>query len=449
MTKWEAFQQALRGKTVAILGAGISNRPLIPLFADWGAKVTVYDKNTALPTDVIADGRDISFCLGEDYLEHVPEEILFRSPGMRFDLPVLERARREGRVVTSEIEALFAVCPAPIFAVTGSDGKTTTTTLIYELLKEAGYRCHLGGNIGTPLLAQAWTFSPEDKVILELSSFQLHTLRQSPNVAVVTNLSPNHLDIHKSYEEYIEAKTHIFLHQTKEDTVILNGDNLPTRQLAEQAVGNVRFFSMKEEQDVWCDGEQIYLDGKSVLQVSDIRIPGWHNVENFMAAIGATRGLVSPSVIQKVAKTFGGVPHRIELVREYQGVKYYNSSIDSSPNRSRATLGVFPQKVILIAGGKDKGIPYDELGPVIAERVKHLLLIGKTADPIQKAVEATGVAVPITRCETYPQVVETAAQLAQPGDIVVLSPASTSFDLFHNFEERGDLFKSLVQQLGE
>lgn len=444
---WHQFLKELKGKSVAVLGAGISNRPLIPMFADAGAKVTVCDKNIDLNREEISGGREVSFQLGEDYLEGLCQDILLRSPGLRWDLPQLQRAVAGGSTLTSEMELFMEFCPARIIGITGSDGKTTTSTLISLMLQEQGLHCHLGGNIGTPLLPKIDEISPEDWAVLELSSFQLHTMRNSPQIAVITNLSPNHLDIHKSYEEYIEAKTNIFTHQTGRDVVVLNADNQVTAALGMQAKGDVRFFSRKRKGDVYEKDGLIYAQGEPVLYTDEILIPGGHNIENYMAAIGATLGLVSSETIRKVAKTFGGVEHRIEFVRKVKGVSYYNSSIDSSPNRSKATLSVFPQKVIMIAGGKDKGIPYDDLGPVIGEHVKHLILIGATSDKIEGAVKQCGAQVPIYRCETYEQAVNTGARLAEEGDIVVLSPASTSFDMFRNFEERGNTFKEYVNRL--
>lgn len=446
---WQHFLKELKGKSVAILGAGVSNRPLIPVFADAGAKVTVCDKNTELNREEISQGRSVSFQLGADYLSRLHQDYIFRSPGLRFDLPELQKAVAGGSCLTSEMELFMEFCPAKTIGVTGSDGKTTTTTLIDLILKEQGWRCRLGGNIGTPLLTQLDEIAEDEMVVLELSSFQLHTMKRSPDIAVITNLSPNHLDVHKSYEEYIEAKTNIFRHQNPKGALILNEDNNDTAKLGIHANGDVRFFSRKSKADVYEKDGVIYCGDSKVMDTSDIVIPGGHNIENYMAAITATLDFVSWSAVRQVAKTFGGVEHRIEFVRTVNGVSYYNSSIDSSPNRSRATLSVFPHKVIMIAGGKDKGIPYDSLGPVIAEHVKHLVLIGATADKIETSVQKTGVFVPITRCQSYDQAVRCAAEAATEGDVVVLSPASTSFDMFRNFEERGNVFKACVNRLAE
>lgn len=445
--KWHDFLKKLNGKSVAILGAGVSNRPLIPIFADAGAKVTVCDKNIELNRDEVSCGREITFQLGNDYLEYLNQDYIFRSPGLRFDLPQLKQAVEKGSILTSEMELFLQFCPAKTIGITGSDGKTTTSTLIHLFLKEEGICCHLGGNIGTPLLTKLDEIKETDVVVLELSSFQLHTMKDSPDISVITNLSPNHLDVHKSYEEYIEAKTNIFLHQNKHGVLVLNEDNDDTAKLGIYAKGDVRFFSRKRKADVYEKDGLIYVQGQVIMNTSDIVIPGGHNIENYMTAIAATLDLVKKESVIRVANTFGGVEHRIEFVRKVKGISYYNSSIDSSPNRSRATLNVFPEKVIMIAGGKDKGIPYDDLGPVIDEHVKQLILIGATADKIEEAVKKIGSKVTICRCQTYEEAVTLSFESGEEGDVVVLSPASTSFDMFRNFEERGNLFKKLVNEL--
>lgn len=453
MNQLQQWKDYIKQKTAAVLGIGISNLPLISFLAQNGAVVTACDKKSRaqLGEETVPklENMGVSLCLGENYLENLTQDIIFKTPGMRFDLPPLVAAREAGSVVTSEMEVFFALCPAPILAVTGSDGKTTTTTLIYEILKHMGYRCHLGGNIGKPLLCEVDKIRPEDKVVVELSSFQLHTMRQSPRVAVVTNLSPNHLDMHKSMDEYVDAKKNIYRFQSPGDRLVLNADNAITSQMADEAkTDDVVLFSRSPmAKGVCVRGDSIFRNGEFVLKLSDIKIPGWHNVENYMAAIAAVGEMASYDAVRQVAKTFGGVAHRIEFVAEKGGVKYYNSSIDSSPNRTKNTLSVFSQKVVLICGGKDKGIGYDEIGPVIAEKVKALVLIGATADKIESAAKAAGAKVPTVRAATYEEAVSAAKAAAQEGDIVVLSPASTSFDMFRNFEERGNLFKELVQKL--
>ncbi len=461
--KIKEFKEKIKNKKIAVLGIGISNTPLIKYLSGVDVNITAFDKNDASRLEASLkelEGYNVKYCLGEEYLKGLKGfDIIFRTPGMRYDLPELAAERERGAEITSEMEVFFDLCPAQIFAVTGSDGKTTTTTLIYTMLKEEGYNCWLGGNIGMPLLSRVEDIKPADKVVLELSSFQLHTMKKSPNIAVVTNLSPNHLDVHKSMEEYVDAKCNIFRHQSKGDKLILNYDNELTRNFAEKAKGDVIFFSRTGNIQEGCtvrNGMLVLQKGGKTTEAvkqDEIRIPGVHNIENYLAAIAAVGEYVSPETIKKVAKTFSGVEHRIELVRELKGIKFYNSSIDSSPNRTNAALRVFNQKVILIAGGKDKGIPYDEIGEPIIEKVKLLILIGATAAKIEQAVKAAaqrigkGADLPIIRCSTYEEVVNKAYENASDGDIVILSPASTSFDMFRNFEERGNLYKKIVMNL--
>lgn len=448
----DEFKKSVLNKKISVIGMGISNRPLIKYLIEYGADVTAYDRRTKEELgDIYSEFSKLGVKIvsGKDYLENLSGDIIFKTPGLRFDHPSLIKAKENGSVITSEMEVFFDICPAKIIAVTGSDGKTTTTTLIHKMMTEQGYKTWLGGNIGNPLLCDAEKMTSEDWVILELSSFQLHTMRKSPHIAVITNLSPNHLDVHKDYAEYIDAKKNIMLYQNADDKLVVNASNGETAKIGSHAKGKCVDFSSKEQAYITLDDGKIMRNGKKVIDIADIKIPGMHNVENYMAAIAAVEGLVDDNVIKSVAQSFGGVEHRIELVRIVDGVKYYNSSIDSSPNRSINTLKVFDKKVIMIAGGKDKGIPYDELGPSLAEKVKVLILIGKTADKIEDALKKTGKAdeVEVIRCGTYEEVVKTAHEKAESGDVVLLSPASTSFDMFANFEQRGNLFKKLVNEL--
>lgn len=452
MTKAELFRESIKGKNITVIGIGISNMPLIEYLCAAGANVTACDRRER---EKLGDNYDrcvslgVKLKLGEDYLEGLTDDIIYKTPGIRCDIPQLKAAAERGAHITSEMETFFELCPSHIIAVTGSDGKTTTTTLIYEIMTRAGYKTWLGGNIGKPLLSEVDKMTENDYAILELSSFQLHTMKYSPEIGVITNLSPNHLDWHRDYNEYIEAKTNIFRHMKSENRLVLNADNSDCAALLPLAHVDVRMFSRKMKASVYLDGDMIICEGEKVLDIKDIKIPGMHNVENYMAAVAAVWGLAGKEAVEYVAKNFGGVQHRIELVRELDGVRYYNSSIDSSPNRTINTLRVFPEKVIMIAGGKDKGIPYDELGAPIADHVKTLILIGATSDKIEEALKATGREgeVEVVRAQTYPEAVSAARSRAVSGDVVLLSPASTSFDMFNNFEERGDLFKKLVNEL--
>lgn len=456
MNKLDEFKYNVAGKNITVIGIGISNLPLIKYLVSLGANVTACDRRSAEDLGenyTELEKLGVKFNLGDGYLNNLLGDMIFKTPGMRYDVPELLKAKENGSIVTSEMEVFFEVCPSHIIAVTGSDGKTTTTTLIHKMMTDAGYKTWLGGNIGNPLLTDTEKMKENDWVILELSSFQLHTMRKSPEIAVITNISPNHLDMHKDYKEYIDAKKNIMLYQNEGDTLIVNADNQVTADIGKSASGAVKYFSRNGMADVYLDGNIIKRGIVEILNIKDIKIPGMHNVENYMAAIAAVSGLVSKDVIVNVAKTFGGVEHRIELVRTLDGVKYYNSSIDSSPNRTINTLRVFPNKVIIIAGGKDKGIPYDEIGPALAEHVKVLILIGATSDKIQEALDAeinktgNGKDIEVIRATSYEDAVNTARSKAHDGDVVLLSPASTSFDMFRNFEERGNLFKKIVNEL--
>ena len=453
----QQFFRYLKGKTVAFCGVGRTHMPLIKLFLEKGAVVTVRDQR---PLEKLGENGEIlrslggELRLGEDYLQDLNEDIIFRTPGMRYHLPQLEEARARGCAVTSELELFFRLCPCKIYGVTGSDGKTTTTSIIAEFLKAQGKTVHLGGNIGKPLLPEIESIAPEDVAVVELSSFQLISMRESPDVAVVTNLSPNHLDVHKDMQEYIDAKKNILLHQGALSRTVLNAGNEITAAFAPEVRGDCWMFrrGAPVERGVWCDGENIYVHGEKLLEVSQIKIPGWHNVENYMAAIAAVWGDVEPQTIRHVAETFAGVEHRAEFVRELGGVKYYNDSIATSPTRViSGMLSLFPQKILMIAGGYDKHIPFEPLGPAACEKVKTLILLGSTAQKIQDAVMAAPQyregCPEILRVETMEEAVAAAAAHAQPGDIVSLSPACAAFDLYPNFEVRGRHFKEIVNKL--
>lgn len=451
------FFQQMAHKSVTFCGIARSNLPLVPLFQKWGADVSMRDKRTLEELGEqgkALQSQGVKLILGENYLENLTEDIIFRTPGMKYTLPELVEARKRGSAVTSEMEVFFKLCPCKLYAVTGSDGKTTTTTLISEFLKAAGKTVHLGGNIGKPLLPEIETIGEEDCAVAELSSFQLISMRESPDVAVVTNLSPNHLDVHKDMQEYIDAKKNVLLHQDAFSRTVLNADNEITAGFADLTRGDTWLFSRKEKvpHGVWCDGETIFVNTKSLLPVSDIKIPGWHNVENYMAAIAAVWGEVPPECIIRVAKEFGGVEHRAELVREFEGIRYYNDSIASSPTRTiSGTLSLYDKKIILICGGYDKHIPYEPLGPKICEKVKTLILLGATAPKIEEAVKKAENyredELEILHVSSMEEAVNTAREKGTKGDIVSLSPASAAFDLYPNFEVRGRHFKELVNKL--
>ena len=455
------FFSFIKGKRIALIGMGRSHMPLIPLFTKYGAQVIACDRRDEAALGDIAkkakeDGAVLS--LGESYLDNLDVDIALRTPGMRFYCDELNALRKKGVVISSEMEIFFDICPCRIFAVTGSDGKTTTTTVIAEMLKKQGYHVFLGGNIGRPLLPEIESIRADDVAVVELSSFQLISMRQSPDVAVVTNLQPNHLDIHKDMQEYIDSKKNIILFQNENSRAVLNLDNDITRSFADAVRGECLFFSRREKVENGCylDGDTIVFSegGKTtdVLKISDIRIPGMHNVENYMTAVCAVWGTVSVTNITAVARTFSGVEHRAEFVRELDGVKYYNDSIASSPTRTASgTLSLYDFKIILIAGGYDKHLDYTELGDIIARKVKVLILLGATSEKIETAVRnskhyAENNPV-IIRVGSMDEAVNAARENAGSGDIVSMSPASASFDLYKDFDERGKHFKSLVNAL--
>lgn len=451
-SKFEEYFSSLKDKKIAVLGLGVSNRPLVRLLLEFGCDVIGCDKTPRekLDDEVLAlEKAGCKLHVGETYLDGVEADIVFRTPGMHPANPAIEALRARGAEVTSEMEVFFELCPCTLLAVTGSDGKTTTTTLVSEMLKAAGKTVWLGGNIGTPLLPLVREMKETDYAVVELSSFQLMDMKRSPARAVITNLAPNHLDIHKDMAEYIEAKTNIFRYQDERGLLILNADNAITSGF--RGNGTTRFFSRQKEADVCVTDGVICRHGEKVLPVGDILIPGVHNVENYMAAIAMVEGLVDDETIRHVAKTFGGVEHRIELVRVKDGVKFYNDSIASSPSRTIAGLRSFPEKVILIAGGYDKHIPYDVLGPEICKHVKKLFLGGATGEKIRQAViscpEYDSQKLEIMDCGSFEPAVRAAAAAAKAGDVVLMSPASAAFDQFKNFMVRGEYYKKLVKEL--
>ena len=454
------YFESLKGQSIAVIGMGTSNTPLIRMLLRSGLKVTVCDRSPRERVEEQAaelESLGARLQLGEDYLNKLHRfDLIFRTPGLNPSTPELRQAVERGSQLTSEMELFFRLCPCPIIGVTGSDGKSTTTTLIGEFLKEAGFHVFVGGNIGRPLLPDVASMTSEDMAVVELSSFQLMTMDQSPQVAVFTNLSPNHLDYHHTMEEYTAAKVNIFKHQGPEDRAVFNYDNDVTRALSAQAPGQVMLFSRRQrlEEGVYLRDETIWLTNemgsREVLPLELIRLPGAHNIENYMAAIAAVDGLVPDKCVRAVAGRFTGVEHRIELVRELDGVRWYNDSIGTSPTRTMACLDSFPQKLILIAGGYDKGVPFTQLGAEITKKVKLLILNGTTAPAIRQAVEEAPDYAgdpPIMGVGDLAAAVAAAHQAAQPGDVVVLSPACAAFDQFKNFAERGRVFKDLVNAL--
>lgn len=450
---------SVKDKRIGVIGIGVSNTPLIEALANAGCDVTACDKRSREELGESFEKLSklgVKFDLGDEYLEHLDFDIVFRTPGlMPFDSH-LTAVREKGGIVTSEMELFFKLCPCKIIAITGSDGKTTTTTIISELLKAQGYTVHLGGNIGRPLLCDVDNMREEDFTVLELSSFQLHSMDCHPNVAVITNISPNHLDKHKDYQDYIDAKSFIFLQQNGNDRLVLNMENEYTAYYSEKAKAAISQFSRihKPENGVCSHDGNIYrVNGgieKLVMSVDDIKLPGTHNLENYMTAFAATEGYVDDAVCVSVAKSFNGVEHRLESVRELNGVLYINDSIGTSPTRTAAGLHALKTKPILIAGGYDKHIPFDGLGDEICQYAKALFLTGATADKISDAVKNSKYYtedLPMVIMDDFKETVVAASKAAVAGDIVLLSPACAAFDKFKNFAERGRIFKEIVMEL--
>ena len=460
--KLNSFYKSLKNKTVTFIGLGRSHRELFPLFISKGAKVILRDRRSREEIGEEADQLEamgVKLIVGDRYLDFLGcEDMILRTPGFYYLNPALQKARSYGAFITSEIELFFDFCPCKIYAITGSDGKTTTSSIIAEFLKAQGYKVFLGGNIGFPLLPHIDEIGPNDRAVVELSSFQLISMRKSPDVSVVTNVSPNHLDVHKDMAEYINSKKNIYLHQSGLGRTVLNADNEITASFLPETRGEVFQFSRKTKLSLGSylgDDGILYMSTRQgrtpVLHMDEIKIPGVHNVENYLAAISAVWDEVSQENIISVAKNFGGVEHRIEFVRELNGVKWYNDSIASSPTRTIAGLNSFKKKIILIAGGYDKNIPFEPLAPKIMEKVKVLILMGLTAPKIEAAVtqckEYNPKKLTIIHVKSMQEAVLAAKKYAVKGDIVSLSPACASFDLYPDFEARGRHFKQLVREL--
>ena len=461
-TKLEEFNTYLKNRKVAIIGLGVSNTPLLEYLHKLEAHVTVFDKRTLGNIDKDLLGRVYHYgmetSLGDDYLSNlVGFDIIFRSPSCMPTLPEIQKEIERGAILTTEIEMVLELCPGKVIGITGSDGKTTTTSLIYQIVKEKGYNCYLGGNIGTPVFTELKNMTPDDIAVLELSSFQLMNMKISPQISVVTNVTPNHLDIHGSFEEYIDAKTNIFKYQNKEGIVILNYDNDITKEFANMANGTVTFFSSKEklENGYIVDNDVIKLCENGVrrhlIDTKDLILRGKHNYENVCTALAATSSIVDIDTQVKAVKEFKGVEHRIEYIREIDGVKWYNDSVASSPTRTIVALESFSEKIVLIAGGYDKHLEYEPLAKPLVENVSTLILLGQTAEKIDKATRrellSQNKEISIYRCNSLEECVNKAKEVAKQGEIVLLSPASASFDMFKNAVERGCIFKEMVNKL--
>lgn len=464
MKNSEKFFDDIKNKKVAFIGLGVSHKELIEIFLKKGINVILCDKKSP---DELGESYDklknmgCEFSLGENYLNEIYNcDIVFRTPGMYYLSDALTKAREMGIAVTSEMEVFFDLCPCKIIGITGTDGKTTTTTIISEMLSRSGKTVHKGGNIGRALLPIIDSISPDDVAVVELSSFQLISMRKSPDYALITNVFPDHLNVHKDMDEYVNSKRNLLIHQNAFSKSVLYADNEISRSLSKDVRGNLLMYSINEKvyKGAYLDrnGFLCYHDiykgiDEKIMNKSDIKIPGMHNVQNYLGAIAMLYNEVTPDVMKETAKTFGGVEHRIEYVRTLDNVKYYNDSIATSPAAVMAGLNAFDEKLIVIAGGSDKGLDYSTLAKSVNERVKLLILTGDTSDKIEKAVRDYKYhdenVCKVLRADSMEDAVKIARENAKSGDIVTLSPASASFDRYKNFEERGKHFKSIVNSL--
>ncbi len=437
-----------KNKTIGFIGCGVSNMPILHLASSFGIKTVVRDKKALDSIDAQLQSLGAERIYGDNYLNDIKEDLLFLSPGVRDDLPQIKHAADNGTRVTTEMNEFFINCPCPIIGITGSDGKTTTTTITAKLLEKAGYTVHLGGNIGKNLFCELDGISKNDIAVVELSSFQLMKMHISPNVAVITNVAPNHLDWHTGMDEYVDAKKNICRFQSASGRLVLNADDTYADEFAAASKAQKCYISVTKtlKQGIYYHNGAIYRDQTQIMPRSDILLPGIHNIANYCQAIAAVGDLVTDEQIKEVAQTFNGVEHRCELVRLKNGVKYYNSSIDSSPSRTAACLNSFEGKVICICGGYDKKIPFEPLAEVCRRKAKKVILTGATAQKIKQAFDKAGFVDYIT-VKDMSDAVLTAHSLAKNGDTVVLSPACASFDAFKNFDERGKTFKTLVNNL--
>lgn len=461
-SKLEEFNEYIRFRKVALIGLGVSNLPLLDYLHEKRANVTVFDDRTIdeLPKDIVdkITNYGFNFSFGANALEKLKNfDLILRSPSCLPTKPELQEEAERGAIVTTEIELLMKMCPCKIIGVTGSDGKTTTTSLINAILQNAGYNTFLGGNIGTPLFTKLEEIKPEDIVVLELSSFQLMGMEVSPQISVITNITPNHLNIHKDYEEYIEAKKNIFKYQDKDGILVLNYDNEITRNCKKEAKGEVIYFSSKEKLDNgYIIDDEIIKECRDkirnhILHTNEVILKGNHNYENIAAAIAATHTLVDIDVAINTIKEFKPVAHRIEFVREIDNVKWYNDSSSSSPTRTIAGINAFKEEIVLIAGGYDKNLDYNPLAKPIIEKVKTLILIGQTSgkifDAVKLEMDNEKKQIPIYMCDSLDKAIQTAKKFATKGQVVLFSPASASFDMFKNAVQRGEIFKEKVNEL--
>jgi len=445
----------LKDKRVLVVGLGKSGVASALFLKDHGARVTVSDtKSPDQLREEIPQLLDHAITVetgGHGERTFRGQDLIVVSPGVPFDAPPLVQARALGEAVIGEIELAAQHIPGPIVAITGSNGKTTTTTLAGEILTAGGIPTLVGGNIGTPAISLVGLAKPETAVVLEVSSFQLETIATfRPKIAVILNITPDHLDRHRTFQAYLEAKARIFENQQASDFAVLNEDDATCRTLGDRSRGQVFWFSRKKEvpRGAWVkDGQIFFRDSQSqreIMLVREIPLKGAHNVENILGAIcaGALMGC-EPAKIREAIQNFKAVEHRLEYVATVKGVEYYNDSKATNVDATIKALESFPKNIHLILGGKDKGSDYTVLNDLLRERVKRVYTIGAAAGKIESLIKATEV----VHAETLENAVRRASAVAQPGDIVLLAPACASFDQFQSYNHRGRVFKEIVSSL--
>lgn len=458
--KLDEFNNKLKNSKIAVIGAGVSNLPLLSYLGDLGANVCLFDRNELdkLSDDFkkCIDKFNIKCYLGDNYLDNlVGFDIIFRSPSCLPTNPFLKKEMDRGALVTTEVEQVIRLAPCKIIGVTGSKGKTTTTTIINDILIKMGYNTFLGGNIGIPLFTEIGRMKEDDIIVLELSSFQLMNMSYSPNVSVVTNISPDHLDIHGSYEEYINAKKYIFKNQSSNDYLILNNDDDIVREFSKESSAKIKYYGIgKNNNSFYLEDNYICYDDKKIINTDKLLLRGRHNFINICAALTAISsiGVIPIDKIEDIVKNINSVHHRLEFVREVNGVKWYNDSASTTPDKSLAGINAFDNDIVLICGGYDKNIPYDPLAKLILNKVSKLILFGDTKNKIYDAVmkekkRVSNSNLQIYVMDTLDEVIEVAYRVSIPGEVVLFSPASASFDMFKNAYQRGDLFKEKVNKL--
>lgn len=458
------FVNKFKNFKIAFIGLGVSHINTVKLFKKYGLNVSVYDSadENYIGKDIIDDIKEckINIFLGKEFNKFIDNDIIFRTPGMDFYHPLLQECIKQSKIVTSEMEVFFDLCPCKIIGITGSDGKTTTTTIISEILKNAKYNVFTGGNIGKPLLCDIDKINKEDICVVELSSFQLMSMRKSPHISVITNITENHLDFHKTMQEYTDCKSNIFLHQTAFDKLILNSEDDYTNTFIKNARSQIYFSNINNENYLnssFCNnkGDIYYIDKNKhkhfIINKKDIKIKGEHNVKNYLSAITAVFELVSVEDIVFVMKNFNGVKHRMEFVKTINKINFYNDSIASTPTRLQAGLKLFDEKIILIAGGYDKNLSFDEVSDNIIQKVKAIILIGQNKEKIKNCIlnnkNYNEKNIEIIFCENLEDATKKAFLIAKENDNIVLCPASASFDMYKNFEKRGEHFKQIIERL--